>query len=361
MELACKPDWAQARKRMEAWWEGELLDRVCIRITAPIKQDSRPQPPPVPPEELESWWMDPALVIPRLEADLARIWWGGEAFPVMHPVSTRIPAIPAVYLGCPLSFVGTSTAWCSEIIHDWAHPPELRFDETNKWYRKSVELFRAAGERAHGKYCLGGPDLNGPGEILARLRGSQNLALDLVDNPATVREAMGNINLVWMEYWHAINNVINEYVQGCVGWMGLWSDLPAVELECDFSIMISNDMFRDFFLPHIRRQTEWVARSVYHLDGPGAVRHLDSLLELPRLTAIQWVPGAGAAPMTEWIPLLKRIQDAGKRIFIDCRDHEVEPLLTQLRPEGLLLSTRSVSVERGKEILKLAEKMTSRR
>ena len=31
-----------------------------------------------------------------------------------------------------------------------------------------------------------------------------------------------------------------------------------------------------------------------HLDGPGATRHIDALLEVPELTAIQYVIGAGA-------------------------------------------------------------------
>jgi hypothetical protein len=32
--------------------------------------------------------------------------------------------------------------------------------------------------------------------------------------------------------------------------------------------------------------------SLFHLDGPGALKHLDSLLELDALDGIQWVSGA---------------------------------------------------------------------
>ena len=29
-----KPDWEQARQRLVAWWEGEILDRAVIQVTA---------------------------------------------------------------------------------------------------------------------------------------------------------------------------------------------------------------------------------------------------------------------------------------------------------------------------------------
>jgi hypothetical protein len=29
-----KPDWAEARKRIEAWWSGEVMDRVAIAVWA---------------------------------------------------------------------------------------------------------------------------------------------------------------------------------------------------------------------------------------------------------------------------------------------------------------------------------------
>lgn len=38
MELIYKDDWDEARRRMEAWWEGEIIDRVPIKITVPIQK-----------------------------------------------------------------------------------------------------------------------------------------------------------------------------------------------------------------------------------------------------------------------------------------------------------------------------------
>ena len=331
-----------------------------MRVNAPLESvEAEPKSEEIPPEELESYWTDVERVVERHEKGLEKTWWGGESFPVMFPVATGIPAIVAAYLGCPLTFTGAMTGWCAHIIDDWNNCPSLEFDADNEWYQKTVALLRAACERAQGRYYVGIPDLNGPGEILSRLRGPENLAVDLIENPDCVHAALKKINRAWLDAWKGLTEVTHEYLDGYIYWMRIWSEVPSTDLQTDFSIMISSEMFDEFFMPYIEQQTEWVERTIYHLDGPGAARHLNSLLELPKLTGIQWTPGAGAAPMVEWIDLLKRVQAAGKLLFLWCEYDEVETLLSELRPEGLFLVPRCATVEEGQALLKLAEKLTA--
>ncbi len=130
---------------------------------------------------------------------------------------------------------------------------------------------------------------------------------------------------------------ITHPIGGYFFWMGIWSDVPTTDLQSDFSYLISSSMFDEYFLPFIAEQTELVPRTIYHLDGKGAIRHLDSLLALPHLNGIQWVPGAGTQPAVEWIPLLQRIQAAGKLVYVYCEPGHVEKLLKELNPEGLMM------------------------
>ena len=62
---------------------------------------------------------------------------------------------------------------------------------------------------------------------------------------------------------------------------------------CDFNFLIGPREFERLFLPDIARQAATAGRAIFHLDGPGAARHIDALLDLPELQAIQFVPGAG--------------------------------------------------------------------
>jgi hypothetical protein len=143
--------------------------------------------------------------------------------------------------------------------------------------------------------------------------------------------------------------------------MGTWSSKPATDLQCDFSIMVSKAMFDEFFLRPLEDQTRMVARTIYHLDGPGAARHLDSLLAMENLSGIQWVPGAGAKPMSEWIDLLQAIQAGGKLLWISCQPSEVEKLLKALKPEGLMLSTHCARPEEIDEVLRMVEKLSRKK
>jgi hypothetical protein len=86
--------------------------------------------------------------------------------------------------------------------------------------------------------------------------------------------------------------------------------------------------------------------------------HLDSLLGLPHLDGIQWVPGAGAKPTVEWIPLLRKIQDAGKLVYAYCEAGDVRTLLQELRPEGLMLIVSCDSVGEAEQLLENVQAWT---
>ena len=83
-------------------------------------------------------------------------------------------------------------------------------------------------------------------------------------------------------------------------------------LQSDFSYMISPQMFERFVLPDVAACCAALDHGFYHLDGKGQIPHLDMLLSLERLRGIQWIPGDGQPPPEQWLPLLKRIRDAGK-------------------------------------------------
>jgi len=362
-ELKYKQDWQECKERTEAWWHGEIIDRAAIRITAPKKEIPQEEVSgaDLTQEELEDYFTNPERAIPRFKERIENTYWAGEAFPVMYPVSISMVAILANYLGCPLKFVNKDTTWSDPIIDDWEQWEDLSalsFDPENKWWKKSRKLLEKGSRGAPGNYYVGMPDLNGPSEILSRLRNSQRLAVDTVRRPQKVKEAIDQINYAWYRYWQASQGLIHQYVGGYIFMMGIWSEVPATDLQSDFSCMISPESFDELILPSVRQQTEWVPRTIYHLDGPDATRHLDSLLSLEKLDGIQWVPGAGAPPASEWISLLRKIQEAGKLVYIAVEKEEVEILLDKLDPEGLLMTTRCDSPREADELLEKVEQWT---
>jgi hypothetical protein len=116
--------------------------------------------------------------------------------------------------------------------------------------------------------------------------------------------------------------------------------------------MISPQMFDEFFLPGIAEECRALEASIYHLDGPNALGHLDSLLGIKELNAIQWVYGAGHGRASDWLPVYKRCQAAGKGLQLNLEANEFDLFMRELRPEGLYISTWVGSREEGEALLR---------
>ena len=101
-------------------------------------------------------------------------------------------------------------------------------------------------------------------------------------------------------------------------------------------------MFREFILPGIVEQIRSLEATIYHLDGPGALRFLDILLDIPKLNAVQWIYGAGNGRATDWLDTYRRIQAAGKGIQVWLDMDEIETFTEALRPEGMWITMNDV-------------------
>ena len=81
------------------------------------------------------------------------------------------------------------------------------------------------------------------------------------------------------------------------------------------------------------------------------------MLSLKKLRAIQWTPVAGQPLTSNFIPVLQKIQKAGKNLILFPAHHEVEPLLDNLSSRGLHLVIDGMpNVEAAQDMMKLIEK-----
>ena len=354
MEMELKPDWPQAAKRLEAWWAGEIIDRVAIQVNAPKAGYQRK--PVTAPQDLEERWTNVDYTIEAAEERMQATFYGGEAFPMFWP--NIGPDIFSAYLGCELIFMPTTT-WAEPNIIDWNHPPPLTIDPGNHWWKLTLQMIERALESAPGRYFVGLTDIHGGMDALSAMRGREQLCFDLIECPEKVKAAMEEaITPLWFDIYEGMHQPIREKLIGSSTWLSAWSPGRWYPTSCDFAALVSPKMFDEFILPDIVAEIEWLDHSLYHLDGPDAIVHLDSLLNISKLGGIQWVPGAGAPSMLHWLPLLKRIQKAGKLLHLSVGPHEVEPLLGELSPNGLMLSTWSATEAEARELLSKAETWT---
>ncbi len=136
-------------------------------------------------------------------------------------------------------------------------------------------------------------------DILAELFGAQKLLLHLLDDPKTIHRLLDQLDSIYFEIYDSLAPIIRQ-PDGSVPymWLNAWSPGQCAKIQCDFSAMISPDMFQEFVRPHLRRQCQKLDYTIYHLDGPDAVRHLDTILKIPAHPQNLWVDfGSGSPPI----------------------------------------------------------------
>ena len=111
-------------------------------------------------------------------------------------------------------------------------------------------------------------------------------------------------------------------------------------------------------MPELRAQCDLLDNALYHFDGVEQIRHLDSLLSIERLRAIQWTQVAGQPPCTEYFQELRKIQAAGKSLLILVTPEQVQPIMENLSSRGLYLITNAGSREEADALLNSIAKWT---
>lgn len=341
--------------RFEEYWSRQNHDRPLLCIYAPSRKR---KPMPAFTGSLRERWLDTEYVLKSTRIRMENTYFAGEGYP--HAFPNLGPDIFGAYFGCDLDF-GESTSWAVSNITDLRQLDLSRLDENNIWWAKTIEMTEAMAEDARGDYLVGITDLHTGMDALVSLRGPEELCLDLFEQGELIEKQTMQLFDRFREVFEKLSQIIGKSQKGQTNWMGIYHPDRWYVTSCDFQGMISEAMMRRFVLPELCAELAYLGNSVFHLDGIGALRHLDCLLSLPELDGVQWVPGAGQAPATAWIDVLKRIQDAGKTVHIDVRPQDLPVLLEALRPEGMLYNVHCASADEADAVLATAERARPKR
>ena len=350
-----KPDWDMTKKRFEAFWNREILDRCMVAVTARKDHPVTSEYPPLPSADLVARWTDPDYIIPSRRRGFEKMYYGGDAFPVIQ-LNLGASGHAGFFKGSKFQFA-ENTVWFFKSLNN---PRELEFDRDSFLYRKHLELARALAEDSRGDYIISMPDTTGNADALSHLLGPERMFECFLEDKDAAKEALDKIEYAYEEIQRDAYSIVKDvnYGGACVGWLDVWAPGFLAQMQSDMSVMISKPMFDEFVMPELTRQSEFLDFALYHLDGIEQRRHLDSLLSLPRLRCIQWTQVVGHPPATEFIPELKRIQQAGKCLLISVSPGQIEPLMKELSSRGLYLLTWAATEDDAREIVKNVTKWT---
>ena len=365
-------NWEKIKKYSKAWWNCQVLDRVPIWVAAP-RDDPQSR------ETLSGNTIkirreerfNKEKVIGCAEEIFQATFFGGVAFPCYWPNFGT--DVFSAYMGADIEFSpiflptlsiwGANmeepppvswAKWDNPILTDYSDLSVIQIKDENFYWQKTKEFIGYALERSQGKYFVSTTDIHAGMDSLAVLRGSpQQVCLDLIDNPEGVKKAMKLLWKTWHKVYEESYQITAGEQEGTSNWINLWFPGKGFAVQNDLTCIISPSMYREFFLEELANEINYLDYSIYHLDGPDALKHLDMLLEIPRLNAIQWVPGAGMVKegVARWIPIYRKIQAKKKAIQVLCQPGEVDFVLDNLEPEGLLIFTGCSSEKEAKELL----------
>jgi hypothetical protein len=328
-----KQDWPQARARIQEWWEGRGFVVGTWGGVALSRPHADLQPPEVP-ATLAQQWTDIGWRAAQARGQAAWTTWPLETLPVVDPWFG--PGSLALCLGSPPGWERDTVWFGPTIMEPDTHPP-LELDTENTWWKAQMALIEEMMAAAAGDYYVGCPDLVEHWDILGSLRDTQMLLMDMIERPAWVQERIEEIERAWFAAYERLYAMLRVQ-DGMFGWFRTWAPGKVAKLQCDGSSMFSPAMFREFVQPALRRQCQWLDRSLYHLDGSQCLCHLEALLEIEELDAIEWTPDprapSGGSP--HWYGMYRRILGAGKRVqVLGASAAEIPPLLDAVGTDGV--------------------------
>jgi len=329
----CKPDYEQAQKRINQFWEYAETDRPVVSLSLPKtnpKHFTQKQH-----TTHKDYWMDVEYRTEEVAHWMESTVYYAEALPVVMP--NMGPEIVSAWAGCPYYF-GETTTWTDPCVFDWEKDDAV-IDMKHPLFTKLEDFTRLLLERGKNNFIVGLTDLHPGGDHLAALRDPQQLAMDLLECPEIVKAKLAKS---YDEYFPVYDHFVKMLKQGgmpIASWIPLPAETSMYIPSNDFSCMISNSMFEEFFLDGLVQECKHYDKSVYHLDGPDALRHLDTLLDIKELNAIQWVPGAGQDQVLPWLDVFKKTLAAGKSVMAYPHSmKELRFLMDNLPARGLYLN-----------------------
>ena len=336
--------------------EGGYLDQICQGKYYNMPEELKWK-------DMEDKYQNPQRIVDRYRYFCQTHAFLGESFPNLN--IDFGPGSLASYLGSEIGFK-EDTVWFNKCLDGWDGVPKLTFDPENKWFKKHLQLAKDCQALAGDDFYVDMPDLMENIDVLASLRGAQDILFDLLDEPEMIGERIQEVTDIYYEYYDRFYDVIKDEEGGnAYTVFQIWGPGRTVKLQCDFSAMMSPEDFRKYIQPSLRTQSENVDHVLYHLDGPAAIKHMDALMEIDGIDALQWTSGDAGPDGTlpDWDVIYDKAIAAGKSIWVKVYSSEfedwirnVDRIVNKYGSHSLFLLFPEMSMEQAAYLLDYADR-----
>ena len=111
-------------------------------------------------------------------------------------------------------------------------------------------------------------------------------------------------------------------------------------------------MMKQFVLPALEEGAAYLDNSCFYLDGPDALKHVDTICQMKDIDIIQWQPGSYNRPAFEWPEVIDKIQQAGKAAVIAASPEQIKLIHGCFKPDLLVYDVEAEGEQKGLGLFK---------
>lgn len=360
--LEAKPDWPQACKRWQAFWNNEVPeDRVLMSLTIPNLNN--PYSKPQDPDKLEGYHTDMDFFRARRLHEVFSSEYLCEAVPSTW--SSITGGYLGILLGGELKAMEEGVIWSEPFLESLSKETALEIDRENKWYKLTMEQISILSEYKDA-FLTRIPDFHGISDALVSIRGGMELGYDIVDSPDILDVVCANIVEAWKDAYDDVYDCIAKFQSGSATWLGMWHPGRMEVVQEDFADLLSKEQYQQHFMKHDEEFCKHVDCAIFHLHNT-MTRHQESTLDMPGITGTQFrlpYKDKWEEPdyIRDYLPLYNKMHQAGKKTWYLYRDEEdMKDAILNGDPRHLFLMGRPANLGSAKRVIDNAYKWTQQR
>lgn len=245
------------------------------------------------------------------------------------------------------------TAWFEDRMN-LEEIKKVEFDTQDDWWGYLVKCTGTALERCRKEAVVGLTDLLDPITVLGLLRGNfpTDMIRDVFLNWSSLVEAVRRVEEIWFQSYEELCGLIDNPENGFSTWAGLWSDSRHYVLQCDTIIYLSPKVFDQPVYPYIVEACKTIERTIWHLDGPLELKHLENCLRSLKWTAYIGFPAReismeGKKHGCHHTGKYRR----GNLLQIFVQPQKVLHILNKISPKGVAIQTICASYKEARELI----------
>lgn len=171
------------------------------------------------------------------------------------------------------------------------------------------------------------------------LRGSRTFLLDLKQKKDLVKQRGREMTAAYLGFYDYFYDFLVQNGHGVSGsWFQVFCEGKFESVRCDFSIMLSQEMFCEFVVPELLQVCDHMDHSLFNMCSVRHARFIEDLAAIPSLDGIFWNPEPYLEGVRDYLPILKKIKDKGMLLEIVCQRVDDAVLAARaLGPDGLYL------------------------